>query len=51
MRTGTMSTGTTPRFEANARQITRPAAIPMGTPKKMPTRAIVADCQHTAAPT
>jgi hypothetical protein len=46
-----MSTGTTPRFKAKARQITRPAAIPIGTPSTIPTTAMVVDCQHTAAPT
>jgi hypothetical protein len=50
-RAGTTGTGTTPKFVANTRQSTRPAAIPTGTPTAIPARAIVVACQQTDAAT
>ena len=47
----TTVTGTTPKFVANTRQTTRPAAIPSGTPATIPTRATAVACQLTTAAT
>src|SRR6202035_172794 len=52
IRTGsTTATGTTPKFVANTRQSTLPAAMPMGAPTAIPTSATAVACQQTAAAT
>ena len=48
---GTTGTGTTPKFVANTRQSTLPAAMPIGAPTAIPTSATVVACQQTAAAT
>ena len=48
---GTVVTGTTPRFVANARQTARPTPTPRGMPTPIPTSATVVACQQKAEPT
>ncbi len=44
----TTGTGTTPKLLAKLSQISRPTAMPAGTPAMIPMRAVAVACQDTA---